>query len=134
MTFEPNLNNIESLKVDIADLIEQLPDLKHQKLIQQAMATIVRLASSEIDRLDWKILSASLVDMEQGFQLFNKYQHVRKVTIFGSARTPSEAPEYLMAADFARCVTKLGFMVMTGLVAVLCRLVMKALDANSLLD
>lgn len=114
MTFEPHLNNIESLKLDIADLIEQLPNLKHQKFIQQAMATIVRLASSEIDRSDWKILSASLADMEQGFQLFYKYQHVRKVTIFGSARTSPEAPEYLIAADFARCVTKLGFMVMTG--------------------
>jgi len=114
MTSEAHLDNLESLKADIADLIEQLPNLKHQKFIQQAMATIVSLAGSEIDRLDWKILSASLADMEQGFQLFYTYQHVRKVTIFGSARTPPESPEYLMAVDFARCVTNLGFMVMTG--------------------
>lgn len=114
MTLSPHSDNLESLKADIADLIEQLPNLKHQKFIQQAMATIVRLASSEIDRLDWKILSASLKDMEQGFHLFYTYQHVRKVTIFGSARTSPENPEYKMAVDFARCVTNLGFMVMTG--------------------
>lgn len=107
-------DSLESLKVDLADLIEQLPTLKHQKLIQQALATIVGLASSEIDRLDWKILAASLADMEQGLQLFHTYRHVRKVTIFGSARTLPENPEYRMAVDFARCVTNLGFMVMTG--------------------
>ena len=74
----------------------------------------MRLASSEIDRLDWKILSASLADMERGLKLFHTYRHVRKITIFGSARTPSDSPEYQMAANFARYVTNLGFMVMTG--------------------
>ena len=102
------------LRKNITDLIDNLPNLQHRQLIQQALAVIVRMASTELDRLDWKILSAALVDMEQGFQLFHTYQHVRKVTIFGSARTSSERPEYRMAVDFARRVTQLGFMVMTG--------------------
>jgi uncharacterized protein (TIGR00730 family) len=54
------------------------------------------------------------MDMERGFQLFYDYRHVRKVTIFGSARLSSESPEYRMAVDFARYVSQLGFMVMTG--------------------
>lgn len=114
MTSSPHFNGLESLKADIAELIEQLPTLKHQKFIQQALATVVRLADSEIERLDWKILSASLADMERGFEIFYQYRHVRKITIFGSARITPESPEYRMALDFARCVTKLGFMVMTG--------------------
>ncbi len=114
MTSSPPFDTLESLKADIAELIDRLPTLKHQKLIQQALATIVRLTESEIERLDWKILSASLADMEQGLQLFHTYRHVRKVTIFGSARTSPESAEYRMAVDFARCVTNLGFMVMTG--------------------
>lgn len=114
MTSSPPFDTLESLKADIAELIARLPTLKYQKLIQQALATIVRLTDSEIERLDWKILSASLADMEQGLQLFHTYRHVRKVTIFGSARTSPESAEYRMAVDFARCVTNLGFMVMTG--------------------
>lgn len=105
---------LESLREDLEQLLEQLPDLKNRQLIQSAIATIVRLAGSEIDRLDWKILSASLADMERGLKLFHTYRHVRKVTIFGSARTPANNPEYQMAVNFARCVTNLGFMVMTG--------------------
>ncbi|MHC5832898.1 MAG: SLOG cluster 4 domain-containing protein, partial [Nostoc sp.] len=69
---------------------------------------------SEIERLDWKILSAALADMERGFQLFYDYRHVRKVTIFGSARLATDTPEYQMAVEFARAVSQLGFMVMTG--------------------
>ncbi|UKO96348.1 LOG family protein [Nostoc sp. UHCC 0870] len=114
MTSSASFDTFESLQADIAGLIDRLPTLKHQQLIQQALATIIRLADSDIDRLDWKILSASLADMERGFELFYDYRHVRKVTIFGSARLSSATPEYQMALQFGRAITKLGFMVMTG--------------------
>ena len=110
----PSFETLDLLRQDIAALLEQLPNLENRRLIQSAFATIIRLSRSEIDRLDWKILAASLADMERGLQLFHTYRHVRKVTIFGSARTPADNPEYLMAVDFARCVSSLGFMVMTG--------------------
>ncbi|MBD2356876.1 LOG family protein [Tolypothrix sp. FACHB-123] len=114
MASSASFDTLESLQADIAELIDRLPTLKNQQLIKQALATIVRLADSDIERLDWKILSAALADMERGFQLFYAYRHIRKVTIFGSARLAPETPEYHMAMQFARAVTKLGFMVMTG--------------------
>jgi uncharacterized protein (TIGR00730 family) len=114
MTSSASFDTLESIQAEIAELIERLPTLKHRQYIQQALLTIVRLAGSELDRLDWKILSAALADMERGFQLFHNYRHVRKVTIFGSARLSSETPEYQMAVEFARYVSQLGFMVMTG--------------------
>lgn len=107
-------DTLESLRADMVELLDHLPTSKHQQLIQTALATIIRLSETEIDRLDWKILSASLADMERGFQIFYSYRHVRKVTIFGSARTSAENPEYSIAVEFARRVTQLGFMVMTG--------------------
>lgn len=114
MTSKDSFEILESLQADIAELIDRLPTLKHRQFIQQALATIVRLADSEIDRLDWKILSAALADMERGFQLFYDYRHTRKVTIFGSARLAPQTPDYQMAVQFARAVSQLGFMVMTG--------------------
>lgn len=114
MTSSSSFETLDALREDIAALVEQLPNLENRRLIGQAIATIIRLSSSEIDRLDWKILAASLADMERGLQLFHTYRHTRKVTIFGSARTPTDTPEYQMAVNFARCVTELGFMVMTG--------------------
>jgi hypothetical protein len=88
--------------------------MKHGELIELALATIVQMADAEIDRLDWKICNASLRDMERAFKTFYPYRHIRKVAIFGSARIPQEREEYQLAVDFARCVTELGFMVITG--------------------
>ena len=91
MTSSDYLDTFKSLQLDIAEFIEGLPNLKHQQFIQQALTIIIRLASHNIERfLDWKILSSSLADMEQGFKLFYTYRHARKVTIFSSARLSSE--------------------------------------------
>ena len=108
------LSETDSLESEVALLVKKLPNLKHEKWISRSLSTIMRMAGEELDRLDWKILSASLHDMEKGFEVFYPYRHVRKITIFGSARTPEDAREYQMAVDFARRVSELGFMVMTG--------------------
>jgi hypothetical protein len=52
--------------------------------------------------------------MERAFKTFYPYRHVRKISIFGSARISPETPEYQMAVDFARRIAELGFMVITG--------------------
>ncbi len=110
-----SLSSQHTLSSDLESLLQRLLTLKHQDLIQQALHTLIRIANShEVERLDWKILNASLLDMERAFQVFFPYQHVRKVAIFGSARLAPSAPEYQMAIDFARCVTQQGYMVMTG--------------------
>lgn len=110
----PYIDSGDSLYAEVLSLIDRLPNDQYAKWIERSLRTIVRLAGKEIDRLDWKILSASLQDMERAFQVFYPYRHVRKITIFGSARVPETSPEYKMAVEFARYVTREGFMIMTG--------------------
>ncbi|GAB4152831.1 MAG: LOG family protein [Cyanobacteria bacterium J069] len=110
----PESSASQPLQLQVEQLLQNLPNLEHGNLIQQALATIVQLASTDADRLDWKILSASLQDMQRAFELFHPYRHVRKISIFGSARIQPSSPTYQMAMDFARCVTLQGFMVITG--------------------
>jgi uncharacterized protein (TIGR00730 family) len=102
------------LKNDLIATIDRLPTLSNGKWIQRALEAILRLAETEIDRLDWKILSASIDDMERAFQVFYPYRHTRKVAVFGSARTDATAPEYQLAHDFARLITQQGLMTITG--------------------
>src|SRR4028118_350410 len=114
MTLSPSEYALKSLQTDLLTLIDQLPSLEHGKWIQRALAVLVRLTKEEIDRLDWKILTASMEDMERAFQVFYPYRHVRKGTIFGSARIAPDTPEYKLASEFARYLVQQGFMVMTG--------------------
>lgn len=100
--------------VEMTDLMNQLPTLKHEQWIERSLLTIARMAGEKLDRLDWKIISSSLLDMERAFQVFYPYRHVRKIVMFGSARLRPSSPEYLMARDFAKMITQQGFMVITG--------------------
>ncbi len=114
MAFSPSSNQSELFQAEVDNLLAQLPTMAHGELIQNALMTLVRMAEVEADRLDWKILNSSLQDMESAFRVFYPYRHVRKITIFGSARVLPESPEYQMATEFAKRVTQQGFMVMTG--------------------
>jgi uncharacterized protein (TIGR00730 family) len=102
------------IQEDLLTVLEQLPTMEHGTLIRQVLETVLRMMGREADRLDWKILNHALLDMEQGFQIFYPYRHIRKVTIFGSARLKADNPDYQLARAFAKAITQLGFMVMTG--------------------
>lgn len=104
----------DRLRGDLLRVMDQLPVMESGGLIKEILETLVRMATQEAEPLDWKILSHSLLDMEEGFKSFFPYRHTRKITIFGSARTPGDRPEYQMTAEFARRLVQHGFMVMTG--------------------
>lgn len=102
------------IQADLAELMQVLPELKHGRLIHQALRSLLTISQEDVDRLDWKILAGSLQDMERAFQVFAPYRHTRKIAVFGSARTPENDPDYAMAREFSERVIQLGFMVMTG--------------------
>ncbi len=115
MGLSPSQNQQESPSdKNILEIIEGLSTEENLDLIQKALAVLLTIAERKTDRLDWKILTSSLEDLEQGFKVFYPYRHIRKISIFGSARMSATTPEYKMAVDFAHCVTQLGFMVITG--------------------
>jgi uncharacterized protein (TIGR00730 family) len=107
--------SLDSLQATLKELVVQLPCHKHKALVQQALQTLVSIASHpDLDRLDWKILTGSLSDMERAFEVFAPHRHTRKIAVFGSARTAPSDPDYQMAESFSRSMANQGFMVMTG--------------------
>jgi uncharacterized protein (TIGR00730 family) len=78
------------------------------------LQTVVRLASQGTDRLDLKIANAALKEMVEGFEVFAPYRHVRKVTMFGSARTLPTDPLYRQARDLAALLAAQGWSTVTG--------------------
>ncbi len=61
-----------------------------------------------------RVIQTALRELRYAFKLFAPYAHVRKVTMFGSARTQPSRPEYQQAVEFGRKVAAAGFMVITG--------------------
>ena len=76
--------------------------------------TIGRLEKDQTARGDLKILSRSIRELRYAFKVFRPYRRRRKLTIFGSARTKPDHPEYQAAVELGQRMAKHGWMVITG--------------------
>ncbi len=83
-------------------------------LIRVMRHTIDRLEKDQTARGDLKILSRTLRELRYAFTVFRPYRRRRKVTVFGSARTPPDHPEYEAAAELGQKMAEHGWMVITG--------------------
>ena len=64
---------------------------------------------------DLKITNAALKEMRYGFKVFAPYRNVRKVTVFGSARTPARPPGLRAGVRVRQADGRTaGWMVITG--------------------
>ncbi len=85
-----------------------------EQLVQQLKETADKLIRDQANRGDVKLLSTALKELRYAFKVFAPYRHHRKVTVFGSARLPTDHPAYRQAVDFSRRVSAAGYMVITG--------------------
>jgi len=83
-------------------------------LIVEIIETALRLVRNTPDRGDLKILHTTLTEMRYAFQLFTPYRKVRKVSVFGSARTVLPQAIYDQASEFGQKIVAAGWMVITG--------------------
>jgi uncharacterized protein (TIGR00730 family) len=85
-----------------------------EQLVQQLKETADKLIRDQANRGDVKLLSTALKELRYAFKVFAPYRQRRKVTVFGSARLPSEHPAYAQAVEFSRRMAESRFMVITG--------------------
>ena len=72
------------------------------------------LFRSHPSRGDLKIATAAIREMRRAFATFAPYRSIRKVSIFGSARTTPDSSLYRQTVDLAARIAEQGWMVITG--------------------
>ena len=87
---------------------------RRSHLYAQLHQTIDRLETEGTSRGDLKILNRTLSELGHAFQVFQPYRRQRKVTVFGSARTPEGHPTYQQAVEYSNAIAKHGWMIITG--------------------
>lgn len=83
-------------------------------LLKEMLLGIVKLKDSQLDTLDLKILNRTLKELRLAFRMFQPYRDRPKVSLFGSARTSPDDPNYALARRFANLLVQQGYMVITG--------------------
>lgn len=98
----------------ITELLEKSGISPDQSLFQEMISTVIRLHDEKVGRGDLKIINTALKELRYASKVFAPYRGIRKVAIFGSARTPKSSPLYRQARDFAHAIVRKGWMVITG--------------------
>lgn len=83
-------------------------------LIERLRQASEPLDTRRIAEHDLKLLSRAIRELRRAFTVFEPYRQQRKVTIFGSARTPRDAPAYQQAELLGRKMVEHGWFVVTG--------------------
>jgi uncharacterized protein (TIGR00730 family) len=98
----------------IAALIAMVGGIRQPALVRELILAALKAGQENPEKADLKLMNSSLKEMRFTAKIFGPYRHVRKVSVFGSARTPPDHPVYHMARDLGRQLAEKGFMVITG--------------------
>ena len=78
------------------------------------ITTALKIARDKITQADLKLINRSAKEMRSAAKIFAPFKHLRKVVVFGSARSARDTPDYKMATDFACEMVRQGFMLIAG--------------------
>lgn len=110
---QPRPTGDAELDRQIGALLDDLAPVD-RRIALESLSTVLALARSGASRLDRKIANAALKELRTAFEVFAPFRDSRKVTVFGSARTPRDHAEYETARAFGERMANEGWMVVTG--------------------
>lgn len=95
-------------------VIQQAAPVCCPDVVREMIIAALKAGQDTDERADLKLMNSTMKEMRITTEVFGPYRHVRKVTVFGSARTKPEEPVYQMAVAFGRRLAEEGLMVITG--------------------
>ena len=102
------------LKRRIQELIAYKGGGNNPDLVSDIIENALKLLTDVSARGDARVIQTAVRELRYAFKMFEPPAGIRKVTIFGSARTAPSKQEYQQAVDFARRIADAGWMVITG--------------------
>jgi len=114
---EPHRYQLQSdaanrLILELLDVAGVPPD--RRLYYQQLLTTVLKLHEDGALTGDLKITNTALKELRYAYKVFAPYSGVRKVTVFGSARTAPDEAAAVAAREFGRRMVAEGWMVVTG--------------------
>lgn len=103
-----------SLQRRVRELIQAASGDHNPDLVEDIITNALKLLQDVEHRGDARVIATAIRELRYSFKLFEPYAHIRKVTIFGSARTQPGKIEYQQTVEFARQMAAADWMVITG--------------------
>lgn len=100
--------------IAIKELIELVGGIKERGLVREMILAALKAGQEDNDRAHMKLMNTTIKEMRFTGKIFTPYRAIRKVTVFGSARTKPDEPVYSMARQFGKKLAEAGYMIITG--------------------
>jgi uncharacterized protein (TIGR00730 family) len=111
-------------RADDPDVIEKLESLVEAvggqrgtfqaRLVRDLMQTALKLIPDGRDTGELKLFTNAVKELRYAYRVFGRFKEPHKITIFGSARTPKDHPDYAAAVEFSKFMAEAGWMAITG--------------------
>jgi len=98
----------------IQGLIECAGNIRRPEIVREMILASLKAGQEDDGGVDLKLMSTSLKEMRFTSKVFSAYRDLKKVTVFGSARTRPDEPPYKMARLLGQRLSESGYMVITG--------------------
>lgn len=95
-------------------LIEIAEGVDHAAYVREMILAALKAGQEDNEKADLKLMNTTMKEMRFTSKIFGPYRDVRKVTVFGSARTMPGESAYEMARLFGRKLAEADYMVITG--------------------
>lgn len=95
-------------------LMQIVGDIHRPEIVREMILAALKAGQEDDERADLKLMNTTLKEMRFTAKVFGPYRAVRKVTVFGSARTGPAEPIYKTATAFGKKLSEAGYMVITG--------------------
>src|ERR1043165_4209845 len=102
------------LRKRVQELISFKGGGHNEDLVADIVENALKLLKDVEARGDVRVIQTAVRELRYAYRMFAPHANVRKVTMFGSARTLPPKAECLQAVDFARKIAAEGWMVITG--------------------
>ncbi len=103
-----------SIDEEIDRLIALTGTVHDAEIVREMIVAALKAGQEDHNRADLKLMNTTLKEMRFTARIFGPYRNVRKVTVFGSARTRPDEPVYGMALHLGEMLAQAGYMVITG--------------------
>lgn len=98
----------------LTQVLAEVGEDTNDDLVRRMLVASLDMDADEVDRLELKIASQTMVEMHNAWRVFSPYRERPKVTVFGSARTSAEHPDYQLAVETTRQLSERQWMIISG--------------------
>ena len=105
---------LESKIKDLISYVGSDPNSFDSNLIEQLIGSSLKMSKDGTDSGQIKLMTRAFKEMRYAYNIFSQYPDRQRVSIFGSARTPEDHPDYIAAKAFSAAMSTMGWVCITG--------------------